>query len=118
MYERNCHWENLTVQLGQFAAFLDRSNISVTKLFESLVNFRKNKSQKLLLTEVTKLAKLLLALLATNATSERSTRSRNRLNHCMLLHIHRKKTDQLYMTEIAKEFVGDNQARLQASGRF
>ena len=54
MYERNFHWENLTVQLGQFAALLDTSNISVTKLFESLVNFRINKSQKMLLPEVTK----------------------------------------------------------------
>ena len=34
MYERNFHWENLTIQLGQFAAFLDTSNTSVTKLFE------------------------------------------------------------------------------------
>ena len=42
MYKRNFHWENLTVQLGQFAAFLDTSNISATKMFESLVNFGKN----------------------------------------------------------------------------
>ena len=63
MYERNFHWENLTVQLSQFAVFLDTSSISVTKLFESLVNFRKNKIQKLLLPEVTKLAKLLLSYL-------------------------------------------------------
>ena len=44
MYERNFLWENLTVQLRQLAAFLDTSNISVTKLFESLVNFGINKS--------------------------------------------------------------------------
>ena len=66
MYERNI-WENLTVQLGQFAAFLDTRNISVTKLFEPLVNFGKNQSQKMLLPEITKLAKLLLVLLETNA---------------------------------------------------
>ena len=42
MHERNFHWGNLTVQLDQFAAFLDTSNISVTKLFESLVNLGKN----------------------------------------------------------------------------
>ena len=35
------------------------------------------------------------------------------INHCMLLHVHGKKTDQLNMIEITKEFVGDNQARLQ-----
>ena len=79
MYERNFHCENLAVQLGQFATFLDTSNISVTKLFESLVNFGKNKSQKMLLPEVTKLAKLLLVLPATNATSERSSSSMKRI---------------------------------------
>ena len=79
MYEKNFHWENLTVQLGQFATFLDTSNISVTKLFESLVNFGKNKSQKMLLPEVTKLAKLLLVLPATNATSERSFSAMKRI---------------------------------------
>ena len=82
MYERYFHWQNLTVQLGQFAAFLDTINISVTNFFESLVNFGKNKNQKMLLSEVT------------------------------------KKTDQLSMIEIAKEFVGDNQARLRTFGRF
>ena len=82
MYERNFHWENLIVQLGQFAAFPDTINISVTNFFESLVNFGKNKNQKMLLSEVT------------------------------------KKTDQLSMIEIAKEFVGDNQARLRTFGRF
>ena len=82
MCERNFHWENLTVQLGQFAAFPDTIDISVTNFFESLVNFGKNKNQKMLLSEVT------------------------------------KKTDQLSMIEIAKEFVGDNQARLRTFGRF
>ena len=46
MYERNFHLENLTIQLGQFTAFLDTSNISVTKFFESLVNFGKTENQK------------------------------------------------------------------------
>ena len=116
MYERNFHCENLAVQLGQFATFLDTSNISV-------MNFGIAKSQKML-PEVTKLSKLLLVLPATNAKSERpfsamkhiktylrSTTSGNRLNHC-------KKTYQLNMIEIAKEFVGDNQATLQTFGMF
>ena len=71
MYGRNFHWDSLKVQLRQLAAFLGTNNISVTKLFESLVNFGKNKSHKMLLPEVTKLAKLLLVLPATNATGER-----------------------------------------------
>ena len=79
MYERDFHWENLRVQLGQFAAFLDTINISVTQLFESLVNFAKNQSQKMLLLKVNKLAKLLLVLPATNATSERSFSAMERI---------------------------------------
>ena len=69
MYERNFHCENLTVQLGQFADFLDASSISVTKLFKSLVNFGKSQSQKMLSPEVTNVAKLLIVLPATNAGS-------------------------------------------------
>ena len=42
----------------------------------------------------------------------------NRLNPCMLLHAHHKKTDKLNMIEIAKEFIGDNQAKVKATGRF
>ena len=48
MYERKFHWDNLTVELGRLGAFLDTSYTSVTKLFGSLVNFGKNKSQKIL----------------------------------------------------------------------
>ena len=85
----------------------------------------------MLLPKVTKLAKLLLVLPATNAANEwsfsamkciktylRNTISRNRLNHCMLLHVHCKKTDQLNIIKIAEEFVGRNQARLRKFGRF
>ena len=42
----------------------------------------------------------------------------NRLNPCMLLHAHCKKTDERNMIEIAKEFIGDNQAKVQTVGRF
>ena len=79
MYERNFHWDNITVQLRQFAAFSDTIYISVTKLFESLVNFGKNKSQNMLLPEVTRLVQLFLALPATNATSERSFSAMKRI---------------------------------------
>ena len=85
----------------------------------------------MLLPKVTKRANLLLVIPATNATSEwsfsemkriitylRNTASGNRLNHCMMLHIHCKMTNQLNMIEIAKEFVGDSQVRLPAFGRF
>ena len=60
-----------SLQLGQFAAFLDTTGTPVTKLFESLVNFGEIQSQKILLPEVTKPAKLLLVPPAINATRER-----------------------------------------------
>ena len=69
------------------------------------MNFGINKSQKMLLLEVTKLPELLLILPTTKATSERSflavkriktylrsTTSGNRLNNIMLLHDHCKKS--------------------------
>ena len=34
-----------------------------------------------------------------------------RLNHCMLLHVSRNKTDELNNVEIAKEFIGRNERR-------
>ena len=72
-----------------------------------------------------------MVLPATNGTSERqfsamkriktyltNTTSGNRLNHCVLLHVRFKKTDQLSMNEIAEQLVGNNQATLQIFGRF
>ena len=52
MHERNSHSEILSVQSGA-----DINNISVTNLFESLVNFGKNESQNMLLPEVKKTLK-------------------------------------------------------------
>ena len=48
----------------------------------------------------------------------RNTKSGNRLNHCILLHVHRKNSDQLNIIEIAKEFVGEKQARLRTLAGF
>ena len=46
----------------------------------------------------------------------RSTASKIRVNHCVLLHFHCKKTDQLNLIETARELVGDNQQKLQTFG--
>ena len=42
MFERDFHCGNFTVQLGQFVAILNVTDISVSKSFESLKNFGKN----------------------------------------------------------------------------
>ena len=68
---------------------------------------------------------------ATNATNERSfsalrrlktwlraTEVQQRLNWCMLLHVHKDRTDKLNIANIANEFVSRNASRLQIFGMF
>ena len=83
-------------------------------------------SQKCILSEVIKLAKILLAMPATNAVSERSfsalkriktylraTSTDKRMNHLMLLHIHKDRLDSLVMVAVANEFVARFDSRRQ-----
>ena len=68
--------------------------------------------------EVIKLLKLILVMPATNAIRERSfstlkrvktylttTMTQRRLNHLMLLHVHKDKTDNIDLKEISNDFV-------------
>ena len=41
----------------------------------------------------------------------RSSISQPRLNHVMILHIHKERTDKLDLTTIAKEFISINERR-------
>lgn len=68
---------------------------------------------------------------ATNSTSERSfsalrrvkdylrnTMSQERLNHLMILHVHKDTTDTLDLKSIANEFVGESEHRASIFGTF
>jgi hypothetical protein len=68
---------------------------------------------------------------ATNAVSERSfsalkrvksylrsTTGQNRLNHLMVLHVHKEETDSIDIVEVANTFVGDTKARKELFGKF
>ncbi len=68
---------------------------------------------------------------ATNASSEhsftalrriqnylRNTMGQERLNHLMILHVHRDITDNLDMISVANEFVSDSEHRMQIFGTF
>ena len=81
--------------------------------------------------EVFRFAKLPLVMPATNAVNERSfsclrqtktylrsTMHQARLNHLMLLHIHRDSTDKLKLVEVANDFVKGSENRLNAFGTF
>ena len=107
----------------------DTSRFDIADLldfFQSLGNAR-----KLLLSEICTLGKLMLVMPATNAVSERSfsalkrvktyqssTMGEGRLNHLMLLHVHKELADGIDMVEVANLFVGDNQRRKQLFGKF
>ena len=41
----------------------------------------------------------------------RNSMSQERLNHCLLVHVHRQKTDELECCDIAKEFISRNERR-------
>ena len=84
-----------------------------------------------LLSEVVKLITLILVMPATNATSERSfsalkrvktflrsSMKQSRLNHLVLLHVHKDITDNLDMIDCANDFVSANEHRQQVFGNF
>ena len=86
---------------------------------------------KSLLSEFVKLVKLILVLPATNASSERSfsalrrvktylrgTMKQSRLNHLMLLHVHKDLSDDLDLTACANDFVSANEHRFNIFGKF
>ena len=88
-------------------------------------------SHRLLLSQVCVLVQLILVMPATNATSERAfstlrrlktylrnTMTQQRLNHLMLLNVHKNITDCLNLTEVATEFIGDSEHRLKQFGSF
>ena len=74
---------------------------------------------------------MILVMPATNALSERSfsalrriktwlwtTTSQVRLNNCMILHVHKAKTDSLPLLQIGNEFIQKNSSRLHIFGQY
>ena len=81
------------------------------------------------MSQVSKLVKLLLVMPATNAESERSfsavrrikmylraTMSQQRLNHLMLLHVHKSRTDSLSLVDVANNFISGHDHRKNLFG--
>ena len=81
--------------------------------------------------EVFNLVRLILVVPATNAVSERSasalrrlktylrtTMSQERLNHCIILHVHKERTDKLNMANIGDQFVMSSTDRQNRFGQF
>lgn len=101
-------------------------------LFDIIEYFKSRSPAELtLFSEIGTLLKLLLVMPATNAVSERSfsalrriksylrsTMTQDRLNHLMVLHIHRDLTDSLDLKACANAFVDKDPHRLAVFGKF
>ena len=84
-----------------------------------------------MLSEVHKLLRLYLTVPITSSTSERAfsslrrlltylraTMTEQRLNNCMLLHVHKDLTNELDLFEVAKDFILANEERNRFFGHF
>ena len=82
------------------------------------------------LNEVSHLLKTALTIPVTSATAERtfsclrrlktflrSSMTQTRLNHLMLLHIHKERTDSLDLVHVLKEFISVNERRISYFGK-
>ena len=83
------------------------------------------------MSQVFMVVKLLLLASCTNAVSERScsvlrrvktylrnTMSQSRLNHCMILNIHKDQDDKMNLIDIANKFYWNNESRQMYFGKF
>jgi len=83
------------------------------------------------MSEVCKLLKILMVMPCTNAVSERSasalrrvktylrtTVGQPRLNHLMVLHVHKETTDELSLEGCLNKFVAVSEHRLSLFGQF
>ena len=89
------------------------------------------KFPKNMLSEVDRLLRMYLSIPVTSATAERtfsslrrlknylrSTMTQKRLNHVILLHTHKQRTDDLDLISIARDFTGTNSRRKDFFGDF
>lgn len=90
-----------------------------------------SKGQRAFFKQVCWIVRLILVMPSTNASSERSfstmkrlktylrsSMGQSRLNHLMVLNIHKEALDDMDVVSIAKEFVQANEHRLHVFGKF
>lgn len=124
----------LKIQLEIFSVnFTTDCESSLPVTLADIVTYAKSltPSQKELLSEVCTLLKLILVMPATNAVSERTfsalrrvksylraTMNQSRLNHLILLNVHKRLTDKLVLIDVANSFVTGSEHRLSLFGKF
>ena len=138
LYKKDVNSVNLKAQLQMLPNLLKAYNentgqkiVKVTTLRTMCAIFNAVPSSKSLFQDIFILLRILLTIPVTTATAERtfsalrrlktylrSTMSQPRLDHIMLLHTHKERTDELDMLQVAKSFVSVNERRQLFFGSF
>ena len=125
----NVHALEMQLQIFATNFIMEGKKTSIKDILKYLRNI--SSAQRALLSEICIIAKLILVMPATNAVSERSfsalrrvktylrsTMKQTRLNHLMILHVHKDITDSLNLNDIGNEFVRCSEHRLSVFGHF
>ena len=129
LYKDNFKGDESKAQLEALRYFPELTIDNVKKLVEFLQSF--SATTKSFVPQVIVQAKILLVMPATNAVRQRSfsamtrvkrhfrsTISDCRLNHLMVLHVHKDRTDRLNMVEVANAFIKRNDSQHPKFGLF
>ena len=128
--------DRLAVQLHMLPDLLGTANVEhklgirkVTSVGTQIFNASPHSKQ--MLQQVDRLLRIYLTVPMASATAERSfsalrrlknylrtTMTQKRLNHLIVMHIHKERTDQLDLSSIAKEFASVNERRKSYFGSW
>ena len=121
------HLDFIRYSMEKFDHSLEKVSIlDIQEYFKSLSD-----GQRTLLGEVGKVVQLVLVMPATNATSEhsfsalrrvknylRNTMGQERLNHLLVLHVHKERSAALSLASVTEKFVARSEHRLSVFGKF
>lgn len=124
-YDTDVNKPQLQTQLPLLKHLIPNDKLSLLKVIRAMSAL--SPSERLSFSAVSGVLKLLLVLPATNATSERSfsalrrvkthlctTMTQKRLNHLIVLHTHKTRTDSLDLLHVAEEFVAGHEYHLMS----
>ena len=132
-YKDDFNVASLKVQLELFTTAYGQAEQSSQPSLCEVIEYMKSLSPAMQsgILEVVKLLTLILVMTATNAVSERSasalrriktylrtTMHQDRLNHLMVLHVHKDKTDNIYLEGCVNEFISLNSHRSDKIAKF
>ena len=108
---------------------VDKTSVTVCDIRDYILSL--SPYERDLRSEVVTVLKLIMVMPSINAVSEgsfsalkrlktylRSAMEQDRLNHLLLLHVHKDRTDSLSLTHVTEQFVSSYEHRLSVFGRF